>query len=203
MLVPVVVDQTSHGERAYDIYSRLLKDRIVFLGWPVDDNIANLVIAQLLFLQAEDPERDIYLYINSPGGSVTAGLAIYDTMQYITNDVVTICMGQAASMGAILLAAGAKGKRSALKNSRVMIHQPLGGSQGQAAMIEIYTREILGVRDRLYEILARHTGQAVEKIAKDSDRDFFMSADEAKTYGLVDKVIESRTELDGDAKKKK
>jgi len=203
MLVPVVVDQTSHGERAYDIYSRLLKDRIVFLGWPVDDNIANLVIAQLLFLQAEDPERDIYLYINSPGGSVTAGLAIYDTMQYITNDVVTICMGQAASMGAILLAAGAKGKRSALKNSRVMIHQPLGGSQGQAAMIEIYTREILGVRDRLYEILARHTGQSVEKIAKDSDRDFFMSADEARTYGLVDKVIESRTELDGEAKKKK
>ncbi|MFN2370002.1 MAG: ATP-dependent Clp endopeptidase proteolytic subunit ClpP [Candidatus Krumholzibacteriia bacterium] len=203
MLVPVVVDQTSHGERAYDIYSRLLKDRIVFLGWPVDDNIANLVIAQLLFLQAEDPERDIYLYVNSPGGSVTAGLAIYDTIQYITNDVVTICMGQAASMGAILLAAGAKGKRSALKNSRVMIHQPLGGSQGQAAMIEIYTREILGVRDRLYEILARHTGQSVEKIAKDSDRDFFMSADEAKVYGLVDKVIESRTELDADAKKKK
>ncbi|MFO7610342.1 MAG: ATP-dependent Clp endopeptidase proteolytic subunit ClpP [Candidatus Krumholzibacteriia bacterium] len=203
MLVPVVVDQTSHGERAYDIYSRLLKDRIVFLGWPVDDNIANLVIAQLLFLQAEDPERDIYLYVNSPGGSVTAGLAIYDTIQYITNDVVTICMGQAASMGAVLLAAGAKGKRSALKNSRVMIHQPLGGSQGQAAMIEIYTKEILGVRDRLYEILARHTGQSVEKIAKDSDRDFFMSADEAKAYGLVDKVIESRTELDADAKKKK
>jgi len=202
MLVPVVVDQTSHGERAYDIYSRLLKDRIVFLGWPVDDNVANLVIAQLLFLQAEDPERDIYLYVNSPGGSVTAGLAIYDTMQYITNDVVTICMGQAASMGAVLLAAGAKGKRSALKNSRVMIHQPLGGSQGQAAMIEIYTKEILGIRDRLYEILARHTGQPVEKIAKDSDRDFFMSADEAKEYGLVDKVIESRTELDPEPKKK-
>ena len=202
MLVPVVVDQTSHGERAYDIYSRLLKDRIVFLGWPVDDNVANLVIAQLLFLQAEDPERDIYLYVNSPGGSVTAGLAIYDTMQYITNDVVTICMGQAASMGAVLLAAGAKGKRSALKNSRVMIHQPLGGSQGQAAMIEIYTKEILGIRDRLYEILARHTGQPVDKIAKDSDRDFFMSADEAKDYGLVDKVIESRTELDPEPKKK-
>ena len=195
MLVPVVVDQTSHGERAYDIYSRLLKDRIVFLGLPVDDNIANLVIAQLLFLQAEDPERDIYLYINSPGGSVTAGLAIYDTMQYITNDVVTICMGQAASMGAVLLAAGAKGKRSALKNSRVMIHQPLGGSQGQAAMIEIYTKEILGARDRLYEILAKHSGQPVDKIAKDSDRDFFMSAEEAQAYGLVDKVIESRTEL--------
>jgi ATP-dependent Clp protease protease subunit len=202
MLVPVVVDQTSHGERAYDIYSRLLKDRIVFLGLPVDDNIANLVIAQLLFLQAEDPERDIYLYINSPGGSVTAGLAIYDTMQYITNDVVTICMGQAASMGAVLLAAGANGKRSALKNSRVMIHQPLGGSQGQAAMIEIYTKEILGARDRLYEILAKHTGQTVSKIAKDSDRDFFMSAEEAQAYGLVDKVIESRTELGGKADEK-
>jgi len=202
MLVPVVVDQTSHGERAYDIYSRLLKDRIVFLGLPVDDNIANLVIAQLLFLQAEDPERDIYLYINSPGGSVTAGLAIYDTMQYITNDVVTICMGQAASMGAVLLAAGAEGKRSALKNSRVMIHQPLGGSQGQAAMIEIYTKEILGIRDRLYEILAKHTGQTVAKIAKDSDRDFFMSAEEAQAYGVVDKVIESRTELGGNADKK-
>jgi len=203
MLVPVVVDQTSHGERAYDIYSRLLKDRIVFLGLPVDDNIANLVIAQLLFLQAEDPERDIYLYINSPGGSVTAGLAIYDTMQYITNDVVTICMGQAASMGAVLLAAGAAGKRSALKNSRVMIHQPLGGSQGQAAMLEIYTKEILGIRDKIYEILAKHTGQTVAKIAKDSDRDFFMSAEDAQAYGLVDKVIESRTELGGkdDAKK--
>ena len=196
MLVPVVVDQTSHGERAYDIYSRLLKDRIVFLGSPVDDNIANLVIAQMLFLQAEDPERDIYLYINSPGGSVTAGLAIYDTIQYITNDVVTICMGQAASMGAILLAAGADGKRSALKNARVMIHQPLGGSQGQAAMLEIYTREILNIRDKLYGILAKHTGQDVKKIAKDSDRDFFMSADEALVYGLVDKVIESRTEIE-------
>ncbi len=203
MLVPVVVDQTSHGERAYDIYSRLLKDRIVFLGSPVDDMIANLVIAQLLFLQAEDPERDIYLYINSPGGSVTAGLAIYDTIQYITNDVVTICMGQAASMGAVLLAAGAEGKRSALKNSRVMIHQPLGGSQGQAAMLEIYTKEILGIRDKLYAILAKHTGQSEEKIAKDSDRDFFMSADEAKAYGLVDKVIESRTELGPEADRKK
>ncbi|RKZ18805.1 ATP-dependent Clp endopeptidase proteolytic subunit ClpP [bacterium] len=207
MLVPVVVDQTSHGERAYDIYSRLLKDRIVFLGSPVDDNIANLVIAQLLFLQAEDPERDIYLYINSPGGSVTAGLAIYDTIQYITNDVVTICMGQAASMGAILLAAGADGKRSALKNARVMIHQPLGGSQGQAAMLEIYTREILNIRDKLYGILSKHTGQDREKIAKDSDRDFFMSAEEAQAYGLVDKVIESRTEIepvdDGKKNKKK
>ena len=205
MLVPVVVDQTSHGERAYDIYSRLLKDRIIFLGFPVDDNIANLVIAQMLFLQAEDPERDIYLYINSPGGSVTAGLAIYDTMQYITNDVVTICMGQAASMGAVLLAAGAEGKRSALMNSRVMIHQPLGGSQGQASMLEIYTKEILNIRDKLYSILAAHTGQSKDKIAKDSDRDFFMSAEEAREYGLVDKVIESRSEIEPakDTKKKK
>ena len=203
MLVPVVVDQTSHGERAYDIYSRLLKDRIVFLGSPVDDNIANLVIAQMLFLQAEDPERDIYLYINSPGGSVTAGLAIYDTMQYITNDVVTICMGQAASMGAVLLAAGADGKRSTLINSRIMIHQPLGGSQGQASMLEIYTREILSIRDKLYGILAKHTGQDQEKIATDSDRDFFMSAEEALGYGIVDKVIESRTEIDTVETKKK
>lgn len=202
MLVPMVVDQTSHGERAYDIYSRLLKDRIIFLGWPVDDSIANLVIAQMLFLQAEDPERDIYLYINSPGGSVTAGLAIYDTMQYITNDVVTICMGQAASMGAVLLAAGKHGKRSALMNSRVMIHQPLGGSQGQASMIEIYTREILSIRDKLYAILAKHTGQPLEKIAADSDRDFFMSAEEACAYGIVDKVIESRSEIESDKKKK-
>ncbi len=203
MLVPVVVDQTSHGERAYDIYSRLLKDRIIFLGFPVDDNIANLVIAQMLFLQAEDPERDIYLYINSPGGSVTAGLAIYDTIQYITNDVVTICMGQAASMGAFLLAAGAEGKRSALMNSRVMIHQPLGGSQGQASMLEIYTKEILNIRDKLYAILATHTGQSLEKIAADSDRDFFMSADEAREYGLVDKVIESRNEIEPDKASKK
>lgn len=202
MLVPMVVDQTSHGERSYDIYSRLLKDRIIFLGYGVDDNISNLVIAQMLFLQAEDPERDIYLYINSPGGSVTAGLAIYDTMQYITNDVVTICMGQAASMGAVLLAAGAAGKRSALTNSRVMIHQPLGGSQGQASMLEIYTKEILKIRDKLYDILAHHTGQPHEKIAEDSDRDFFMSAEEALAYGLVDKVIESRSEVDGESKDK-
>ncbi len=196
MLVPMVVDQSSHGERAFDIYSRLLKDRIIFLGTPVDDNIANLIIAQLLFLQAEDPERDIYLYINSPGGSVTAGLAIYDTIQYISNDVVTICMGQAASMGAVLLAAGAAGKRSALVNSRVMIHQPLGGSQGQASMLEIYTKEILKIRDKLYDILALHSGQTHEKISADSDRDFFMSADEACEYGLVDKVIKSRTEVE-------
>ena len=164
----------------------------------MDDNIANLVIAQMLFLQAEDPERDIYLYINSPGGSVTAGLAIYDTMQYITNDVVTICMGQAASMGAVLLAAGAAGKRSALVNSRVMIHQPLGGSQGQASMLEIYTKEILKIRDKLYDILAQHTGQTHAKIAEDSDRDFFMSAEEALKYGLVDKVIENRHQVEGD-----
>jgi ATP-dependent Clp protease protease subunit len=193
MLVPMVVEQTGRGERAYDIYSRLLKDRIVFIGSPIDDNVSNLVIAQLLFLQAEDPERDIYLYINSPGGSVTAGLAIYDTMQYISNDVATICMGQAASMGAVLLCAGARGKRSALPHSRVMIHQPLGGSQGQASMIEIYTKEILQMRDRLYQILADHTGQTVKKVAKDCDRDYFMSAVDAATYGLVDKVIEKRT----------
>jgi len=204
MLVPMVVDQSSHGERAFDIYSRLLKDRIIFLGTPVDDNVANLIIAQLLFLQADDPERDIYLYINSPGGSVTAGLAIYDTIQYISNDVVTICMGQAASMGAVLLAAGAAGKRSALVNSRVMIHQPLGGTQGQASMLEIYTKEILKIRDKLYDILSLHSGQKAEKIAEDSDRDFFMSADEAKEYGLVDKVIKSRTEVESpeDGKKK-
>jgi len=193
MLVPMVVDQSSHGERAFDIYSRLLKDRIIFLGTPVDDNVANLIIAQLLFLTAEDPERDIYLYINSPGGSVTAGLAIYDTIQYISNDVVTICMGQAASMGAVLLAAGAAGKRSALVNSRVMIHQPLGGSQGQASMLEIYTKEILKIRDKLYDILAHHSGQRHEKIAEDSDRDFFMDALEAKDYGLIDEVLIRQT----------
>ncbi len=202
MLVPYVVEQTTHGERGMDIYSRLLRDRIVFLGSIVDDNVANLVIAQLLFLQAEDPERDIYLYINSPGGSISAGLAIYDTMQYITNNIVTICMGQAASMGAVLLAAGTAGKRSALTNSRVMIHQPMGGSQGQASMIEIYAKEILYLRDRLYKILAKHTGQKEAKIASDSDRDFFMSAGEAKEYGLVDKVIESRREIDVEKKKK-
>jgi len=198
MLIPYVVDQTSHGERAYDIFSRLLKDRIIFLGTAIDDNVSNLVIAQLLFLQAEDPDRDIYLYLNSPGGSISAGLAIYDTMQYISNDVVTICMGQAASMGAVLLLAGAEGKRSALVNSRIMIHQPLGGSQGQASMIESYTKEILYLRDRLYEIMAKHTGQTVKKIGKDSDRDFFMSAEAAQQYGIVDKVIEKRSEIDTD-----
>ncbi|MBT4291600.1 ATP-dependent Clp endopeptidase proteolytic subunit ClpP [bacterium] len=195
MLVPHVVEQTSQGERGYDIFSRLLKDRIIFLGHPIDDNIANLVIAQMLFLQADDAERDVFLYINSPGGSVSAGLAIYDTMQYINNDVVTICMGQAASMGAVLLAAGAKGKRSALINSRVMIHQPLGGVQGQASMIEIQAREILYLKDKLYGILSKHTGQKLDKIALDSDRDFFMSAEEALKYGIVDKVIEKRTEV--------
>lgn len=195
MLVPHVVEQTSQGERGYDIFSRLLKDRIIFLGHPIDDNIANLVIAQMLFLQADDSERDVFLYINSPGGSVSAGLAIYDTMQYINNDVVTICMGQAASMGAVLLAAGAEGKRSALVNSRVMIHQPLGGVQGQASMIEIQAKEILYLKDKLYGILSKHTGQELDKIAVDSDRDFFMSAEEAMTYGIVDKVIEKRTEV--------
>ena len=196
MLVPYVIEQTAHGERAMDIWSRLMRDRIVFLGMPIDDIVANAVIAQLLFLQAEDPERDIYLYVNCPGGSVTAGLAIYDTMQYISNDVVTICMGQASSMGAVLLAAGAEGKRSALRHARVMIHQPLGGTQGQASMLEIYTKEILYIRDQLYEILAKHTGQTHDQVAEDSDRDYFMSAEAAQKYGIVDKVIESRAEVD-------
>jgi len=191
-LVPMVVEQDGRGERAYDIYSRLLKDRIVFLGTPVEDHVSSLIIAQLLFLEAEDPERDIFLYINSPGGSVTAGLAIYDTMQYIKPSVVTICMGMAASMGAILLTAGAKGKRSALPNSRIMIHQPLGGTQGQAADVEIYAKEILSTRDRLNQILVKHTGQPIERIDKDTDRNYFLSAQEAKDYGLVDEVIDKR-----------
>jgi ATP-dependent Clp protease protease subunit len=185
----MVVEQSGRGERAYDIYSRLLKDRIVFIGQPIDDIIANLVIAQLLFLEAEDPDRDINLYINSPGGIVSAGLAIYDTMQFIRPDVATICMGQAASMAALLLAAGANGKRSALPHARIMIHQPLGGSQGQATDIEIYTREILTLRSALNEILVRHTGQSLAKIEDDTDRNFFMSAEEAKAYRIVDKVI--------------
>jgi ATP-dependent Clp protease, protease subunit len=188
-LVPIVVEQSGRGERAYDIFSRLLKDRIIFIGTPIDDVVANLVIAQLLFLEAEDPDRDINLYINSPGGVVSAGLAIYDTMQFIKSDVATICMGQAASMAALLLAAGAPGKRSALPHSRIMIHQPLGGSQGQATDIEIYTKEILTLRTELNKILVRHTGQAVDKIEKDTDRNFFMSAEEAKAYRIVDKVI--------------
>ena len=192
MLVPIVVEQTGHGERAYDIYSRLLKDRILFIGTAVDDDISNLIIAQMLFLQSEDAEKDISLYVNTPGGSVTAGMAIYDTMQFIKCDVATYCVGQASSMGAVLLAAGAKGKRYALPNARIMIHQPWGGVQGQAADISIQAREILRMRDRLSEILAYHTGKPIETIQKDSDRDFFMSADEAKQYGIIDAVLGSR-----------
>ena len=191
-LVPMVVEQDGRGERAYDIYSRLLKDRIVFLGTPVDDHIASLIIAQLLFLEAEDPEKDIHLYINSPGGSTTAGLAIYDTMQLIRPDVQTICVGQAASMGAVLLAAGTDGKRFALPNSRILIHQPWGGAQGQASDIAIQAKEILRIKDRLNQILSSHTGQPLEKIVSDADRDFIMDAEEAKTYGLVDHVISRR-----------
>ena len=191
-LVPMVVEQTSRGERAYDIYSRLLKERVIFLVGGVDDHVANVIVAQLLFLEAENPEKDISLYINSPGGVVTAGMAIYDTMQYIKPDVSTICVGQAASMGALLLAAGAKGKRYALPNSRVMIHQPSGGAQGQATDIEINAREILKTRARLNEILAERTGQPVEKIEKDVERDYWLDAKEAKEYGLVDEVLERR-----------
>ena len=188
-LVPMVVEQTGHGERGYDIYSRLLKDRIILLGTPIDDDIANLVVAQLLFLQAEDPKKDIDLYINSPGGSVTAGLAIYDTMQALSCDVKTYCIGQCASMGAVLLAAGAAGKRYALPNSRIMIHQPWGGAQGTAADMEIQAREILRLRSMLNQILADHTKQTLRKIERDTERDFFMSAEEAKAYGLVDCVV--------------
>lgn len=187
--VPMVVEQSGRGERAYDIYSRLLKDRIIFLGGPIDDNVANVVIAQLLFLESEDPDKDIHLYINSPGGVVTAGLAIYDTMQYIKPDVSTICIGQAASMGSVLLAAGAKGKRYALPYSRIMIHQPLGGAQGQSTDIQIQAREILRIRETLNETLSCHTGQSVKKITEDTERDNFMSALEAKKYGLIDEVI--------------
>ncbi len=192
MLVPMVVEQTGRGERAYDIYSRLLKDRIIFIGSGIDDDIANLVIAQMLFLQSEDAEKDISLYINSPGGSVTAGMAIYDTMLFLKCDVATYCVGQAASMGAVLLAAGARGKRFALPNARIMIHQPWGGVQGQAADISIQAREILRLRDRLNAILAQHTGKPLDVIVRDSDRDFFMSAEEAREYGLVDTVLASR-----------
>jgi ATP-dependent Clp protease protease subunit len=191
-LVPIVVEQSARGERAYDIYSRLLKDRIIFIGTPIDDNIANLVIAQMLFLEAEDPEREIWLYIHSPGGIVTAGLAIYDTMQFIKPPVATICMGQAASMAALLLAAGAPGKRSALPNSRVMIHQPLGGAQGQTTDVEIYTREMLKMKEQLEGILAKHTGQPLEKVRHDTDRNYFMSAEDARVYGVVDEVIARR-----------
>jgi ATP-dependent Clp protease protease subunit len=193
MLVPIVVEQTNRGERSYDIYSRLLKDRIIFLGAPIDDMFANLIIAQLLFLEAEDPEKDINLYVNSPGGSVTAGLGIYDTMQYVKPPINTICLGQAASMGALLLTAGAKGKRYALPNARVMIHQPLGGFQGQATEIDIHAKEILKIRERLNDIMAKHTGQPIEKISHDTERDYFMSAEEAKKYGLIDEVITRQT----------
>lgn len=189
ILIPMVIEQTGRTERAYDIYSRLLKDRVLFVGTPIDDNVANLLVAQLLFLQMEDPEKDIHLYINSPGGSITAGLAIYDTMQFLKPDVCTYCVGQAASMGAVLLAAGTKGKRFALPNSRMMIHQPWGGVQGVAADISIQAKEILTLKDRLNKILAKHTGQEIPKIEKDTDRDFFMSADEARAYGLVDEVV--------------
>jgi ATP-dependent Clp protease, protease subunit len=192
---PYVIERTSRGERSYDIFSRLLMDRIIFLGTPVDDNVANLVIAQLLFLQADDPERDIFLYINSPGGSVYSGLAVYDTIQYLTAPVNTMCMGMAASMGALLLAAGAPGKRSALPNSRIMIHQPSGGSQGTAADIEIQAREIIYARERLNRILAEHTGQTPERVADDVDRDRFMSPLEAKEYGLIDNVVSNQKEV--------
>jgi ATP-dependent Clp protease, protease subunit len=196
-LVPMVVEQSGRGERAYDIYSRLLKERVVFLVGPVNDATANLVVAQMLFLESENPDKDIYFYINSPGGSVSAGLAIYDTMQFIKPDVSTLCIGQAASMGAFLLTAGAKGKRYCLPNSRVMIHQPLGGFQGQASDIEIHAKEILYLKARLNEMLAKHTGKTLEEIERDTDRDNFMSADESVNYGLVDKVLTSRNEAAG------
>lgn len=192
-LVPMVVEQTPRGERAYDIYSRLLKERVIFLTGPIDDVVANLVVAQLLFLEAENPDKDISLYINSPGGSVTAGLSIYDTMQFIKPDISTLCVGQAASMGVVLLAGGAKSKRHALPNSRVLIHQVMGGFEGQASDIEIHAQEILSIKERLNTILSFHTGKKIEKIAKDSDRDNFMSPEEAVEYGLIDSVMESRT----------
>lgn len=191
-LIPIVVEQSGRGERAYDIYSRLLKDRIVFIGTPIDDTIANVVIAQLLFLEAEDPEKDIFLYVNSPGGSVSSGLAIYDTMQFIKPDVATTCVGMAASMGALLLAAGASGKRAALPNARVMIHQPWGGVQGQVSDIEIHARELIKIKESLNEILVKHTGQPMEKVEKDTDRNFFMSSLEAKEYGIIDEVYEKK-----------
>jgi ATP-dependent Clp protease protease subunit len=194
-LVPIVVEQTPRGERAFDIYSRLLKERVIFLVGPVEDHMANLIVAQLLFLESENPDKDIHLYINSPGGVVTAGLAIYDTMQFIKPDVSTMCIGQAASMGALILAGGAPGKRYSLPHSRVMIHQPLGGFQGQASDIDIHAREILQTRDRLNQILAKHTGQPLEKIQQDTDRDFFMSSTEALEYGLIDKVLTTRVKL--------
>ena len=202
MLIPMVIEQSSRGERAYDIYSRLLKDRIIFMGEQVVDDMANIIIAQMLFLESEDPDKDINVYINSPGGSVTAGLAIYDTMQYIKPDIATICMGQTTSMAALLLAAGTKGKRYSLPHGRVMIHQPLGGAQGQATDIDIHAREILKIRDELNDILAKHTGQDIEKIRKDTERDYFMSSKEAKEYGIIDKVISKRETQEQFAKKK-
>lgn len=196
-LVPMVVEQTARGERAYDIYSRLLKERVIFLVGPVEDHVANLVVAQLLFLESENPDKDIHLYINSPGGSVTAGLSIYDTMQFIKPDVSTMCIGQAASMGAVLLAGGATGKRYALPHSRTMIHQPLGGFQGQAADFEIHAKEILEIRERLNAILAKHTGQPLKRIQQDTDRDFFLSANDSVEYGLIDAVMEQRVPREG------
>lgn len=192
--VPFVIEQTGRGERSYDIYSRLLKERIIFLGTEVNDVVANLIIAQLLFLESEDPEKDVYLYINSPGGSVTSGMAIYDTMQYVRPDVVTVCVGQAASMGAVLLSGGAKGKRAALPHSRIMIHQPLGGFSGQASDVEIHAKEMLRVKKELNELLARHTGKTVKELEKDSDRDFFMSSEQAKEYGIIDSIYEKRVD---------
>ena len=199
-LIPMVVEQTNRGERAYDIYSRLLKDRIIFVGGPIEDNVSNLVIAQLLFLEAEDPDKDINLYINSPGGVVSSGLAIYDTIQYIKPDVATICIGQAASMGAVLLAAGTKGKRYALPHARILIHQPIGGFQGQASDIDIQAREILRMKDILNNILVSHTNQSPEKIAADTDRDYYMSAEEAKKYGIIDQVVSRRDKKNTTAK---
>jgi ATP-dependent Clp protease protease subunit len=201
-MIPMVVEQSARGERAFDIYSRLLKDRIIFVGGPVDDEVANLIIAQLLFLQSEDANKDTYMYINSPGGVVTAGLAIYDTMQYLSTPISTICIGQAASMGAMLLAAGEKGKRFALPNARIMIHQPLGGAQGAATDIEIQTMEILRIKKLLNELLAKHSGLPLSKVEKDTDRDFFMGADEAVKYGIIDEVITSMVKVKGSEKKK-
>ncbi len=196
-IIPIVIEQTGRSERAYDIYSRLLKDRIIFLGTAIDDNVANTIIAQLLFLQSEDPDKDIHIYINSPGGIVSSGLAIYDTMQYVKPDIATYCIGQAASMGALLLAAGIKGKRFALPHSRIMLHQPMGGFHGQATDVEIHAREILKIKDTLNKILAKHSAKPLEKIQTDTDRDFFMSGDEAKEYGIVDEVIHSIKKIAG------
>ena len=197
-LIPMVVEQSPRGERAYDIYSRLLKERIIFLGTSINDDVANVIVAQLLFLEAEDPDKDITFYVNSPGGMVTSGMAIYDTMNYVKCDIATLCLGQAASMGAVLMAAGTKGKRYALPNSRIMIHQPMGGFQGQATDIDIHAREILRMRQDLNKILAQHTGQKISRIQRDTERDFFMSATEAKTYGLVDKVLVRRQNTEGE-----